>query len=345
MGIAQYDASRIMKFAGGEEGAQLSLILSPERKKYFDGIGVNVSNVHDLDTAMRLSGLNFEVEKRPIAFYDTVIDGDTGLEKTKMREVKGKYATVRTDTMEPLGVVGDKYNILSNREAFDFLDSIVGSGQASFETAGMYDGAKSFITIKTENKLVLGEEYSPYILLINSFDGTGAVRAMFTDIRIFCSNCLARAIKGASNKVSIQHSNMMREKLESARVMLQEHEKSFEAYKKEAEKLAKITYSRDQFINLVDELIPRIPAEKQETTKEFVKQRIEDQRNALIRAYDMDDLQNFNNTAYKVVQAIADYESHPLTVRRTEKAHMAAMKNVVNGMPLLNAVTNRLINL
>ena len=88
-----------------------------------------------------------------------------------------QFATIRTDTMEPIGVVGEKYEILQNIEAFNFLDSLV--GDAKFETAGLYGGgSKSFITMSTEPIKILDDEFAPYILFTNAFDGSGAVRVM-----------------------------------------------------------------------------------------------------------------------------------------------------------------------
>ena len=142
MAIAKYDANRIQ--------SMLEKVEMPERKNYFEGLGVNLSNVTSLDSAIKLSGLDFEVEKRPMAFYRDVIDAETGETEQVAFPFEGQYVTIRKDTNEPLGVVGKNYNILPNREAFDFLNDIMGSGVAKFETAGLYGGAKSFITIKTE---------------------------------------------------------------------------------------------------------------------------------------------------------------------------------------------------
>ena len=60
-------------------------------------------------------------------------------------------------------------------------------------------------------------------------------------------------------------------------------------------------------------------------------------------AYNQDDLQNFNNSAWKVVQAIADLESHKMLFRQTETAKFANLKTVMAGMEMTNMVTNRLL--
>ncbi len=331
MGIAQYDANKIQ--------GMLEKIEMPERKNYFEGLGVNLSNVTNLDTAIKLSGLDFEVEKRPMAFYRDVLDAETGETEQVAFPFEGQYVTIRKDTNEPLGVVGKNYNILPNREAFDFLNDIMGSGAAKFETAGLYGGAKSFITIKTEGLDILGDTYSPYILLLNSFDGSGAVRAMFTNIRVFCSNCLARALKSAENKISIRHSNSLQTRLENARGLLAGHAGYLTEFKKEAETLAALPYTAQQYESLVNDVL--FPINDEDT--DIIKVRALAQREQAMLAYNQDDLQNFNNSAWKVVQAIADLESHKMLFRQTETAKFANLKTVMAGMEMTNMVTNRLL--
>lgn len=313
---------------------------STERRNYFDNLGVNLNNIRDLDTAIKLSGLDFEVEKVPMAFYRDVIDAETGEHEQVAFPFPDQYVTIRKDTNEPLGVVGKNYNILPNREAFDFLENVMGTGKAQFETAGLYGGAKSFVTIKTEGLNILGDNYTPYILLLNSFDGSGAVRAMFTNVRVFCSNCLARAIKGAENKISIRHSNSLQTRMNNARDLLVNQTNYLGEFKKEAEKFAAIPYTQQQYLQLVDNLFPI----DLENDSEITKIRQQAQREQAIIAYNQDDLQNFNGNAWKVIQAIADLESHKMIFRQTATSKFANLKTVMAGMEMTNRVADMILS-
>jgi phage/plasmid-like protein (TIGR03299 family) len=239
MGIAQYDVNKVNA-------------MGTERKKYFEGIGVDVQTAHSLETAINVSGLNFEVAKQPLAFMTQVPQqlGSQTILVDVPHPFPNQFATVRTDTLEPLGVVGKDYQILQNIEAFDFLDSLV--GDAKFETAGLYgNGAKSFITMSTEPMKILDDEFAPYILFTNSFDGSGAVKVMFTPIRVFCSNALVRAIKNATNKLSIRHSSNLQSRLDNARYVLLNNTNYLNALKAESEKLAVTPFSAEAFSLLV----------------------------------------------------------------------------------------------
>lgn len=332
MGFAKYDAERVAR--------ELDKIIQPERTNYFDNLGVNLQNVTDLDSAIKLSGLDFEVEKVPMAFKREVIDAETGEKEDKFFVYENQFVNIRKDTGEPLGPVGKNYSILPNREAFDFLQDIVGSGKAKFETAGLYGGAKSFITIKTEGLDILGDTYSPYILLLNSFDGSGAVRAMFTNVRVFCSNCLARAIKNAENRISIRHSNSLPLRMENAKGLLQGQANYLTEFKKEAEQLAVIPYTAAQYESLVNDVLFPI---NEEGDSDISKVRTLALREQAMTAYNQDDLQNFNNSAWKVIQAIADLESHKMIFRQTEGAKYANLKTVMAGMEMTNRVADMIL--
>ena len=326
MGIAQYDVNKVNA-------------MGTERKMYFEGIGVDVQQAHSLETAINVSGLNFEVNKYPLSFM-TQVPQQLGTQTVLVdvpHPYPNQFATVRTDTLEPLGVVGKDYQILQNIEAFDFLDSLV--GDAKFETAGLYgNGAKSFITMSTEPMKILDDEFAPYILFTNSFDGSGAVRVMFTPIRVFCSNALVRAIKNATNKLSIRHSSNLQSRLDNARYVLLNNTNYLNALKAESEKLAVTPFSAEAFEALARTLFPVNTEDS-----ELVQVRNEAQIEALLRAYRQDDLANFNNTAYKVVQAVADFESHKPVVRQTNQMDLKNIKTVMLGMPLLNMVTERML--
>ena len=330
MGIAKYDVQREERKARA---------VGTERVRYFDGIGEDVRKASSLETAITTAKLDFEVVKYPID-YRVDVPTTIGTTVANHHEVPKFFATVRKDTGEALGIVGQGYQILQNREAFDFLDSM--AAEAKFETAGSYgrDGAKSFITMSTEPMKILGDEFKPYMLFTNSFDGSGSIRVMYTPIRVFCSNCLAIAIKQATNKISIRHSISMKERLETARRVLLGNTQYMEAIKSISEEMALKPYTSEQFKALV-----KARFATPEYVSDLAKARAEEHIAALLQAYNQDDLQNFNGTVYKAVQAFADYESHKPVFRNTATMQYKNIDTVRNGMPMTNAIANELMAL
>jgi phage/plasmid-like protein (TIGR03299 family) len=182
-------------------------------EKAWHGLGQYVSEAMTSEQAIELGGLNYTVEKRPLYA--------PGWEGT-MVEAEGHYGNVRTDTNDILGIVKGRYNIVQNKDAFGFFDTIIDNGEAIFETAGaLGKGERIFVTAKLpEDMLVRGEKVEKYIMLTNSHDGTSKIIAGFTPIRVVCNNTLTAALKNLDNKVSISHTASAESRLkEASRVM------------------------------------------------------------------------------------------------------------------------------
>lgn len=328
---ANYDAKKVAKV--------LEAVDNSERRAWYETQGVTLDNVTSLDVALRLSGLDFEVEKKPVYFNSTFgMTNESGKNlPPKFTKIEGQFTTVRTDTMQPFGVVTDAYEILQNRDAFDFLDSLVLEG-AKFETAGFFkkNGAASYITMSTEPMTILGDEFDPFMMISNGHDGGSAVKVCLTAIRAVCRNTAVLALKKASNLVTVQHSKKMYDKLLVAKEVLLANSKYMEELKIVAEELAVKPFSEEAFEALAYKLYP-IEEEK----SEIIQIRNLAQIEHLLRAYNQDDLQNFNNTAWKALQAVSDVNSHPLRFRETKKIAANGTPEfqvVYNGMPLLNKV-------
>lgn len=333
---ANYDAKKVAKV--------LEAVDNSERRAWYETQGVTLDNVTSLDVALKLSGLDFEVEKKPVYFNSTFgMTNEAGKNlPPKFSKIEGQFTTVRTDTMQPFGVVTDAYEILQNRDAFDFLDSLVMEG-AKFETAGFFkkNGAASYITMSTEPMTILGDEFDPFMMISNGHDGGSAVKVCLTAIRAVCRNTAILALKKASNLVTVQHSKKMYDKLLVAQEVLLSNTKYMEELKIVAEELAVKPFSEKAFEALAYKLYP-IEEEK----SEIIQIRNLAQIEHLLRAYKQDDLQNFNGTAWKVLQAVSDVNSHPLRFRETKKIAANGTPEfqiVHNGMPLLNKVFNILM--
>lgn len=169
------------------------------------GLGTYVNQAMTSEEAIKLGGLDYVVEKKPITV--------AGASK-----IPGYWATVRKDTKDALGIVSDAYHVVQNSEAFSFFDSIIDKGEAIYQTAGVLGkGERIFVTAKLPTDiLVHGEQVENYLLLTSGHDGKSAIQCGFTSIRVVCNNTLTAALKGLQNKVTILHFSNAKQKLETA---------------------------------------------------------------------------------------------------------------------------------
>lgn len=180
-------------------------------EKAWHGLGQVVNGAMTAEQAIRLANLDYEVAKTEIF-----------IETPEKVIVPDRFATYRTDTKEALGVVGSRYTIVQNRDAFGFFDAIIDAGEAIFETAGALGrGERIFVTAKLpEDILVGGEKIEGYLLLTLSHDGTSPIIAGITKVRVVCNNTLQAALGKLSNRIAIPHFSNAKEQLaEAYRVM------------------------------------------------------------------------------------------------------------------------------
>jgi phage/plasmid-like protein (TIGR03299 family) len=195
------------------------------KEKAWHGLGKIVEDYPTSAEAIQHAGLDYTVEKRALFTYDTENQNGDPDSDIIIPEVKvpNYFATVRTDTDTVLGVVGKDYQVVQNRDAFSFFDSIVGGDGIQYETAGaLGNGERIFITAKLPNYIEVGNKdlIEQYLFLTTSHDGFGSITAAFTPVRIVCNNTLNAALQSKSNTVKVRHTERAKERLEQAHLLM-----------------------------------------------------------------------------------------------------------------------------
>jgi phage/plasmid-like protein (TIGR03299 family) len=139
----------------------------------------------------------------------------------------GFKANLREDTGAVLGIVSDEYEVVDNRDAFRFLDALIES-ELHFETAGsLWGGRRVWVLARLPEYVELGGDQSAsYVYVANSHDGSMAVTAAPTPIRIVCANTLGAALRQAEHGASAQrtfrfrHTGNLQAKFAEARQVL-----------------------------------------------------------------------------------------------------------------------------
>jgi phage/plasmid-like protein (TIGR03299 family) len=194
--------------------------------KAWHGLGQVIDRYPTSSEAIQHAGLDYIVEKRPLFTYDTKNHLGEASDDILIPEISvpNFFATVRADTEQVLGVVGNDYQVVQNRDAFSFFDAIVGGGDGIlYETAGaLGNGERVFITAKLPDyiKVGQGDWIEQYLFLTTSHDGLGSITAPFTPIRIVCNNTLNAAMNNHSGAVKIRHTASAAERLKQAHTLM-----------------------------------------------------------------------------------------------------------------------------
>lgn len=188
-------------------------------------------------TAMMYTGetpwhkLGTRLEEPPTAQEAMVASGlDYAVELCQLQTIHGtmvpqRKATVRADTGQVLGVVGNNYQPIQNSQAFCFLDALVAKGQVRYHTAGaLGQGERIWLLAKLPKDIRVNQTddlINKFLLLSNTHDGTTALRVLFTPIRVVCQNTLNLAERyGAGQGIAIQHKGDLDTKIREAQRVL-----------------------------------------------------------------------------------------------------------------------------
>ncbi len=155
------------------------------REKPWHGLGTVVSETLTSAEALKEAGLEWRVYQQPIF---------TNFGKV----IEGYRANVRSTDDKVLGVVSDRYKVVQNDEAFEFTDELLGEG-VRYETAdSLQGGRKIWLLAKLPEMYVMaGDRVSSYLVFSNTHDGSGAVRAAITPVRVVCNKTLNLALSTA----------------------------------------------------------------------------------------------------------------------------------------------------
>jgi phage/plasmid-like protein (TIGR03299 family) len=212
------------------------------------GKGVRLDIPPNTEEALRLARLDWQVSKEPVYAHvqPTGAAGGEAVQSTARPSVQlptESYATVRFDeTGRPhvLGVVGKRYEVLQNREAFSVFDRLLEDRGCTYESAGaIRDGRRVWILARIpESMQVADDVINRYFLLILSHDGSLPLVLKPTPIRVVCNNTLNLALRDRSNQFSVRHLRGMRDRLQEVTDAIVESELNFERAREQMERMA-----------------------------------------------------------------------------------------------------------
>lgn len=136
--------------------------------------------------------------------------------------VPSQYAVAR-NRVTPLGVVGQRYTPIQNRDAFAPLAYLEAEGFIDgYEQAGsLGDGQKVFVIARLAEEMRLHDKHHARILFSTSHDGSGAFSVRAIVNRLFCANQIPNLSRaGASLRISIKHTQSAEQRIQQVKHMV-----------------------------------------------------------------------------------------------------------------------------
>lgn len=284
------------------------------------GLGTRVEEAPGSKEALVLAGLDWKVVQKPIVTED-------GL------PVNGFKANIRDRDSQVLGVVTNRYKVVQNEDAFAFTDKLLGEG-VTYETAGsLQDGRRTWILAKLPQRYIIsGDEITPYLVFMNSHDGTGAIKAAMTPVRVVCQNTLNLALSTAKRSWSTNHTGDIKGKLEDARNTLLYADRYMGELGKAIDRLQQIRLSDQKVYEYIDALFPLMDGITEQQRKNLMRLKEE----VKMRYFDAPDLQYVGKNGYRFVNAVSDFATHGKPLRQSGQYKENLFARTVEGNALLD---------
>lgn len=290
------------------------------REAPWHGLGTMVMEAPDSKSALELAGLDWMVIQKPIETQD-------GL------PISGFKANLRNTDKQILGVVTDRYKVVQNKDAFAFTDKLLGEG-VTYETAGsLQNGRRTWLLARMPQRYIIsGDEVTPYLVFMNSHDGTGAIKAAMTPIRVVCMNTLNLALSTAKRSWSANHTGNIEGRLQDARYTLLYADKYMSELGKSIDRMNQIKLSDRQVYEYIDALFPLLDEPTEQQKKNLMKMK----EDVKLRYFEAPDLQHVGKNAYRFVNAVSDFATHAKPLRERKNYRENLFAKTVDGNAMID---------
>jgi phage/plasmid-like protein (TIGR03299 family) len=172
-----------------------------------------------------------------------------------------KFCTVRDNPLTgKLEVLGDGrgkgYTVVQNEELVAFLDALVDGGAKISAAGSLRNGTQVFFCLELPGDIWVGgfDQVKTYLTVMNGHDGSLAVKAVASPIRVVCANTQEAALQSAQSSWSHRHTSGATQAVAAARHDLDltfAYNAEFEA---EVDRMINEPYSLGEFDKLAVEL-------------------------------------------------------------------------------------------
>lgn len=201
-------------------------------------LGVELKPDSPLEIWATQAGFDWTILQTP-ARYESNLRGAT-------RIVPDKHVLYRSDTLNALAVVGDRYVPVQPKDVMEWFRDLIECSEYKMETAGMLFEGKRFWAMAnndTSDYVRKDDVIRPYLFFYTSCDGTSASIAAQSAVRVVCNNTLQLAINSIGQKTAAKRRHTINADLNSMKTELGVAPEQFAAFMNRMRALANVKVS------------------------------------------------------------------------------------------------------
>ncbi len=290
------------------------------REKPWHGLGTRIEEAPTSTDALVYAGLDWEVMQE-----DVYTEGGS--------LIPGYKVNLRSTDAATLGIVSDRYKVVQNEDAFQFTDDLLGEG-VTYETAGALQGGRKvwMLARMPHRYIIAGDEIAPYMVVMNSHDGSSGIKVAMTPIRVVCQNTLNLALNSAKRIWTTKHTENVMLRVLEARETLLLAEKYMGERGRGIDELSKVKLTDRKAMEYMQEFFPvtnDLPEVQRKNNLRLLD-------NLKARYWDAPDLSNVGKNGYRFVNAVSDFATHADPIRRTKNYDENLFLRTVEGNPMID---------
>lgn len=156
-----------------------------------------------------------------------------------------------------LGACSSKYDFWQNADMADRVDLLSEQTGWKFETIGaLGDGDRLFISLAMGDNTINGNGVKNFFTMIERRDGKSSAQAIVSPVCVVCQNTLNMATKAASGELKIRHDAEFKNTADWALSVVADAQRANNNVSEALTAMGEITFSSDDFITLLDAILP-----------------------------------------------------------------------------------------
>ncbi len=311
----------------GHEMTESDRMYSVREAPWHMGTGTNVLM---LDTApetrmLRIdaAGQGFTVEESDVYLKVDYAAGEPGQPTATFPKVDGWKALTRSDTGDILNVARGSYEVVQNVVGHELFEALSKGAELDDGTGGtVKGGAVCYLSARVdEPQLVTGDDSPiyPYVVVMWTHDGSGALQARRTSVRPVCWNTISfgeAEARRAGRNFTFRHTKNVLARIEEAKRVIAGAREETSAFVELANELARMPVTDEQREQFVTTFIPKPEAE---VISDQVLDNILSERSKVRGIFEGPTIpEAHRNTAYGLVQAGIEYLDHLRAYRNAD---------------------------
>ena len=213
-------------------------------EKPWHSLGQAVTKGASIEVWEKEAGLDWEAKAARVEYKN-----EDGL----LLPYDGKRVIYRSDTMNPVGLVSDKYEIVQPKQILGMFRKMIEGAGWYIHTAGALRGGAKLWVMATHDRLTgtvgKADRIKCNLLCATSLDGSMRTLAKPVSERVVCANTLAVALSEDGEEVSMSHRSAI--DMEDFAGSLENVGVSFEQFVEHANELAEKMIGTDEAVEVL----------------------------------------------------------------------------------------------